>query len=434
MKKLDYEKALDRLQGLSKFGINLGLQRITALLGQLGDPQEDLCCIHIGGTNGKGSTTAILAAILQEAGYRTGVFTSPHLVSYRERFTVNGVPIAEEDFARCLSGVIDKYELVRQETGEAPTEFEALTALAFLYFAEQKVDFLLLEAGMGGNNDSTNVIRQPLLSIITNVALDHCAYLGNTLQAIAGEKSGIIKQGSPVITASNNESVLEILRQTASARQAPFHEVYREAVWQQIREVSEGQFFSLETPSRKWQELFIPLRGDHQLINAAAALLALEVMEEAGWLISKEAVTQGLARVYWPGRLEKVRENPLVIVDGAHNPDGQQALALWLSKIRPQVRKIYLVIGMLDDKEPDGVRLLEPLADSIIVTRVPSQRALKWDNLAAYFKELGHGDVRLIPNPRDAVDQALAEADKEDLILVTGSLYLIGELRLYLLN
>lgn len=432
MKSIQYEQALAQLQGLGKFGINLGLQRISKLLSLLGNPQEQISCIHIGGTNGKGSTGAMISAVLRKAGYRVGAYTSPHLESYTERFTINGQPIDEELFARFLSRVLSKYDQVQAETGEAPTEFEVLTAMAFLYFAEIKVDVLILEVGLGGDIDSTNVIRQPLLSIITNVTLDHCDHLGSTPRAIAEKKSGIIKEGCPLITASTDPEVLEVLRQVARDRQAPIYEVYQEASWELLREIGTGQLFNLRTRRKERESLFLSLQGCHQLVNAATAVMAIDVLATAGWQIPEEAYYEGLAQVSWPGRLETVREQPRVVLDGAHNYAGLQALARWLEKSRERAARVILVIGMLDDKEHRGVQLLEPLADEIIVTQPPSARAGNWERVAEYFS--GEKPLHKIAKPREAVAKALELAAAQDLVLITGSLFLIGEVRKHLVR
>ncbi|MFZ5754622.1 MAG: bifunctional folylpolyglutamate synthase/dihydrofolate synthase, partial [Bacillota bacterium] len=233
---MEYARALETIANLTKFGINLGLSRITKLLALLGNPHEAVPVVHIGGTNGKGSTTAILAAVLKEAGYKVGAYTSPHLISYTERYMINGNPIAEEEFARLVSEVVPLSEQVYTSTGEYPTEFEVLTALAFLYFYREKVDILLLEVGMGGDIDSTNVVSSPLLSIITNVTLDHQDYLGPTPREIAIRKGGIIKKNRPVITAAQDEEVLNVLRSIAQEKRAPLWEVFKEVQWEKISE------------------------------------------------------------------------------------------------------------------------------------------------------------------------------------------------------
>lgn len=424
MRVMNYHEAISELQGLTKFGINLGLERITSLLAYLGNPQEKIRCIHIGGTNGKGSVVSMLASILQTAGYRVGAFTSPHLVSYVERYTINGLPIAEVEFARYLAEVLEYYEKVRQEIGEAPTEFEVLTAMAFLYFAREKVDVLLLEVGLGGDIDSTNVISKPLLSIITNVSLDHCAYLGDTVQDIAEKKSGIVKEGCPVITASTDPDALETIRQVATRKKAPLYEVYAESSWSLIEVTPEGQYLKLDSVGN----LFLPLQGEHQLVNAATAVLAVDVLNTGVFRITEDALKKGLSSVSWPGRLEKLNDSPDLYIDGAHNPAGLEALASWLLRSRSRYSRVILIIGMLDDKDQSAVSLLEPYTDMVIVTRPFSARAENWDLLTEYFQQQAKV-ILLLNEPTEAVQKALDLASATDLILVTGSLYLIGQIR-----
>ncbi|MDX9872918.1 MAG: Mur ligase family protein, partial [Clostridia bacterium] len=240
MKTERMQEALGLLEELTKFGMNLGLERIRALLAEFNNPHLSLPVIHLAGTNGKGSTAAMLAAVLDQCGYRVGMFTSPHLVSYTERFTIGGAPISEEDFAALLHEVHGKFQQVQERIGESPTEFETLTAMAFLYFTRRKVDILLLEAGLGGDIDSTNVVERPLLSIITNVSLEHTQYLGKSSAEIAARKSGIIKKNRPVITAAAQEDVLQVIRGKAAEQESALFEVYREMTWQLIEETPDG--------------------------------------------------------------------------------------------------------------------------------------------------------------------------------------------------
>lgn len=428
-KRTDYEKALQVLGELTRFGINLGLERITALLGCLGSPQDRLPAIHIAGTNGKGSTSAILSSVLRETGRRVGTYTSPHLESYTERITVNGVPIPEEEFARLLLELIPAFDQVRAKTGENPTEFEVLTALAFLHFFRQKADIVVLEAGLGGDIDSTNVIKDPLLSIITNISVEHTEYLGKTIEEIAVKKSGIIKPGCPAVTAVTSEEALRVLKEKAQKERAPLYEVYREVSWRPLEEKPEGQTFWVKTKRQEYGELFLPLKGEHQLINGATALLALEVLAGRGWEISDAQIINGFGKVKWPGRLEQVRANPAVILDGAHNPAGLKTLADWLEKKRNEFDRVILVIGMLADKDRlESARLIEPFVDKVFITRPPSLRAGNWQELAAYFRK-DAADLKTIEDLSRALSAALAEAGPRDLVMVTGSLYLIGEAR-----
>ena len=427
--EMDYQKALQVIGELTRFGINLGLERISALLNRFDNPQDKLAVIHIGGTNGKGSVAAILSAVLQEAGWRVGTYTSPHLQSYTERIVIDGIPIREEEFAVLLAELMPHFEQVRAETGENPTEFEVLTALAFIYFFRQKADLVVLEVGLGGDIDSTNVVKKPLLSIITNVSVEHTDYLGKRIEEIAAKKGGIIKPRRPVITAAADQAALRILKQKARQEKAPFYEVGREISWQLAEETWQGQTFCARTRRHEYNGLFLPLLGEHQLVNAATALLALEVLAGTGWAVSDRQIEKGLAQVKWPGRLERVSDRPAVILDGAHNPAGIQTLAHWLQRKKKEVDRVILVIGMLADKDRQkSARMLEPLVDKVYITRPPSVRAGNWRELAGCFNKVAQ-DIMMIEELSPALQAALAEAGPRDLVVVTGSLYLVGEAR-----
>lgn len=429
VEQMEYRDVLTKLSQFTRFGINLGLQRISSLLRILGNPEEEVPMVHIGGTNGKGSTLTMLSSILRESGYRVGVFSSPHLLSYCERFVINGENIAEDVLALLLGEVLGVVAEVQHETGEAPTEFEVLTAAAFLYFAREKVDVALIEVGMGGDIDSTNVVKKPLLSIITNVSFDHQDYLGSTLEEITQKKSGIIKKGCPVVTASREEAVLRVIRQKTKDLRAPLWEVQRKASWEWQEEISAGQYFTLETSQHDYEKLFLPFWGEHQLENAVTAILAGEILQEQGWQIEVQTIKEGLAKAKWPGRLEVMGRNPLLVVDGAHNPAGIKALSQWLSKKRQEVERIILVMGMLDDKDRAlAAHFLEPLVEMVIITKPNSYRAEHWEELSRNFHEK---EVPIVvrENLKEAIKKAKQEAQAEDLVLITGSLYLIGEAR-----
>jgi dihydrofolate synthase/folylpolyglutamate synthase len=451
---MDYTEALEKLSRMTRFGINLGLQRIRCLLKLLGNPEEHLPVIHIGGTNGKGSTLAMLSSILRAAGYRVGTFTSPHLVSYTERFMICGQEIAEKELAALLEEVLAQVAAVEQKTGEKPTEFEVLTAVAFLYFAREQVDVALLEVGLGGDIDSTNVVKKPLLAIITNVALDHTAYLGETRAEIARRKCGIIKEGCPVLTGSTEEEVLAVLREQAAACRAPLYEITGDTRWLVQGELTvqgkkttqgksraagkapedkrqAGQYFALHTPHADYHRLFLPLWGQHQPANAALAVRAAELLKEKGWKIEERHIRQGLAETQWAGRLELVGTNPLVVLDGAHNPAGMAALAQWLSQQKEQkktIQRVILVIGMLDDKNrAEAISRIGSLVDVAIITRPNSDRARTWEQIKLLFD--APSKALVIEDVAKALQKALVEASPQDLVLVTGSLYLIGEVK-----
>ncbi|HHX97192.1 MAG TPA: bifunctional folylpolyglutamate synthase/dihydrofolate synthase [Clostridia bacterium] len=424
---MEYRQAILKLNQFKSLGINLGLRRINDLLEIFGHPEEQFPIIHIGGTNGKGSTTAMLASILKEAGYQVGVFSSPHLISHRERFMINGEYISEKEFTALFAEVLGALEQVEQDVGSLPTEFEILTAMTFLYFARKQIDLALVEVGLGGDFDSTNVVKHPLLTIITNVSYDHQDRLGNTLVEIAEKKSGIIKANCPVITMSKGEDVLRIIREKAEDLAAPFWEIQREVAWEIISETDEGQAFSLKTPFNDYPQLFVPLQGEHQIENAITAVFAAEILQKKGWRVGSEAIKAGIVKVKWPGRLELIGCKPCFVLDGAHNLAGFMVLSQWLTK-RKQNRRLVLVIGMLDNKDWDwAARFLKPLVDAVIITRPNSERTVHWQDLKNHFQ--GNLPLTCIEDIGEALEKARSLAGDDGLVLVTGSLHLMGKAR-----
>lgn len=427
---MEFLEAMEYVRGLAKFGFNFGLGRIEELLRRLGSPHLGLDIIHVGGTNGKGSTIAMLSAILQEAGWRVGTFTSPHLHSYTERFRINGVNIPEDTCAALISEICPHLDSMVAEGFEHPTEFEVATAVAFLYFYREKIDFLILEVGLGGAIDSTNVVK-PLVSVITNVAMDHMDYLGHTIREIAGVKAGIIKPGVPVITAAEGEG-LEVIKKVSRENNSPLIKIGQDVTWEHIALSQEKQQFTIRGRVRVYENLTIYLIGRHQQINAATAVAAAETLLELGVPVSEKAVRSGLAAARWPARLEIMRREPLVLIDGAHNYDGARALRLALEETFP-TRSIVLLIGMLGDKERARVVAeLAPLARTVIVTRPNNPRAGNWQELAREAQRYT-SEVYVIEDIGKALDKALSLAGQDDLVCVTGSLYMVAEARQLLL-
>lgn len=428
---MNFDEAMEFLNNLTKFGINLGLARIEELLARLGDPHLGLKIVHIGGTNGKGSTTAMLASILQKAGHRVGTFTSPHLHSYTERYRINEVEISRERIAGLIGELRPHLEAMAAEGYEHPTEFEVGTALAFLYFNREKVDFLLLEVGLGGAIDSTNVAPS-LLSVITNVAMDHMDYLGNTVKEIARVKAGIIKPGVPVITAATGEG-LQIIREVCERKSCRLILVGQDVSCESISMSPAGQRFTIQGRRGTYENLTLSLLGRHQQLNAATAVAAAEVLMEMGVEISAAAIRNGLAAARWPGRLEIMRQKPLVIIDGAHNYEGARSLRRALEDYFPG-RSMVLVIGMLGDKErAKVVAELTPAARAVVVTRPNSPRAGNWQELAVEARRYVP-EVYLEEDVGEAVQKALALAGPEEMVCITGSLYMVAEARELLLN
>jgi len=424
---MNFQEAITYLQNLTKFGFNFGLGRIEELMRRLDNPHQKIKVIHIGGTNGKGSTTAMVSSILQAAGYKVGTFTSPHLHSYTERYRINREEVAPDRIAGLITRIKPILEDMVASGFEHPTEFEVSTALAFLYFYEEKVDFLVLEVGLGGSIDSTNVVT-PLVSVITNVAMDHMDYLGNTLEEIATVKAGIIKPGVPAVTASDKPEVLAVIRKAAAGNGSRLVEVGRDVIWQDKGGTLDGQVLNISGLKGEYKDLTVPLLGKHQLINAATAVATVELLQQQGYQIDELAIRQGLSKTMWPARLEIMQRKPMVVIDGAHNLDGARTLAQALRETFAY-RDLLLVFGMLGDKEREKVVAeLAPLARAVVVTRPNSPRAGDWQQIklevAKYVRE-----VYLIADIHQAVEKGLQLAGEQDLVCITGSLYMVAEAR-----
>ncbi|MGM0689000.1 MAG: bifunctional folylpolyglutamate synthase/dihydrofolate synthase [Bacillota bacterium] len=439
-----YREALNWIHELGRFGIKPGLERITILLDMLGNPHHQLRFVHIGGTNGKGSTAAMLASILRSAGYSIGLYTSPYLLSFTNRMAVDGADIGHDQLVKLVDQIRPLVDKISSDEELGPlTEFEVVTALALTYFAHRKVDLVVLEVGLGGRLDATNVVT-PLLSIITNISLEHTEVLGSTVEAIAAEKAGIIKQGRPLLTAAENRRALTTIEEHCNELDSPYYRIYpaRAAAGEIITEkpvailqkiTTGGQYFSYRGFLLQLDDIFIPLRGTYQLDNAATALAAVELLDEYGFNTNESAIRSGLANTNWPGRLEVLREKPLLIMDGAHNPAAIEKLAEDLPRYF-NYEKLILVIGMLADK--DTAAMLEhilPRADVIIFTRPILPRAADPAEIAAFAVNYYalRDNYMIIQNHGEALEKALEIAAPGDAVLVTGSLYTVSDIRAY---
>ena len=420
------ERSIAYLYGLQSHGIKPGLARTRALLGSLGDPHRSFRSIHVGGTNGKGSTAAMIASVLGSRGYRVGLYTSPHLIDFTERIQVNGRVISS-DRVRALT------EKIRQASdaclSEPPTFFEATTVLAFACFAEAGVDCAVIEVGLGGRFDATNVLM-PLVSVITTIGLDHQEYLGTTPESIAFEKAGIIKQGVPVVAGRLAPESLSVIRRTAAEREAACV-----ALGEDFDTRGEApEQFSYGGMRRRYDSLSCPLPGRHQMDNAACALAALELAEARGLAVGEEAVREGLRVVRWPGRLELVSRRPDVWLDDAHNPQAAEALAAHLTTLSARRGPaapgcLILVVGMMRDKDRKGVlsRLaFVPGVSHLVVTSAAHPRATDPQELARDSEGLGV-PVAVRPTVAEAFAHARSLAGPDDTICVTGSLLVVGE-------
>lgn len=427
---MTYQEALAYLASLEPLGIRPGLDRIRALLARLGNPQDGFRSVLIAGTNGKGSVAAFLASILRQAGHRPGVYTSPHLVRFEERVVVGEETIDEDEVAALASETRDAIEAEKAGGGEQPTYFEATTALAFLHFRRQGLPLAVLEVGMGGRFDATNVVS-PIACAITPVALDHTQWLGRTLAAIAFQKAGILRSGVPAVIARQDPEALEVIRTEAERVGAPL--TLTSAC--EVRPAGGGPFsdppvFSLTTPSgRRYPELAPPLRGAHQVENATVAVLLAEQLAAAGHgPIGEQAIARGLARAVWPGRIEILPGDPDLLLDGAHNPAGCETLAAYLRDHRSG-RRIALLFASLDDKPADRMlEILCPLVAKVIVTRVPVTRGESVETLHRIAARL-HADAAPVATIEEALAHAGRAAGRGGLVVVSGSLYLVGEIK-----
>jgi dihydrofolate synthase / folylpolyglutamate synthase len=428
---MNYCETMEYLQSLQKFGMRLGLHRIRALLQHMGNPQESLPTIHIGGTNGKGSVSAMLTAILTEAGYRVGTYISPALHHFGERITVQGQPIPHEDLASIISELKPLAAQIGHD-GDHPTEFEIVTAAAFIYFCREAVDMVVLEVGLGGRLDSTNVMDKPLVSVITNVGFDHMDILGSSLPEIAKEKAGIIKKGRPVVTGTTVPEALQVIQHCALDQTAPLYVLGQDIFLEHVDMDWTGEKIQATTMDSHYEDLTIPLLGEHQAKNAALVLAVVDLLCRDGYPISAQAVRSGIAKTKWPARFEVVQQQPVVIIDGAHNPDGMEALGKTIQKLA-YGRRVFMVLGILADKDwqtmaAEAVRFTE----MIIAVTPHSPRGLAGDRLCEYIKSLGHKAV-FFESVQQGIQHARKVSGPEDIVCAAGSFVTAAEARILFL-
>jgi len=478
---MGYAGAIDYLYGLQKYGIKLGLDNTVRLLSLLGNPQDSFSTIHIAGTNGKGSTSAMIASILQSAGFRTGLFTSPHLVSFTERMRVNNEEITEGDVVELTEEIRCKIQDTRCRIQDAgynpplsplskggikggyrescimsraspqeltPTFFEVVTAMGFLYFKRKNIDWAVVETGMGGRLDATNVLL-PEASVITSIGYDHSEFLGNAVSEIAEEKAGIIKEGVPVITSAQEPSVMDAIKKKAEEKNAGLFIYGRDFSAAIKSEDTDGSVFNYNSDS-SLEDLVMPLPGRHQVLNAALALKTIELVSKKSShhasRITHHAVRNGLGNVKWHGRLEFISKEPPILIDGAHNPSAAKILADSLKEIFSKIyERIILIAGIMSDKDIRGIMApLLPLASEIILTAPAYERAASPQKLAECAAEMGFTNTHIAPTVKEAIAMAVTMAgvrgwglgvsktnpqtlNPNPLILITGSFYTIGE-------
>ncbi|GAB6138868.1 bifunctional folylpolyglutamate synthase/dihydrofolate synthase [Halanaerobaculum tunisiense] len=417
-------QAIDYLNNLDKFGVKPGLERIKLLLDYFDNPQQELDVIQVAGTNGKGSTSALLTNIYKAAGYQVGTYNSPHIVDFKERIRVNDVNISATSLDSLVEEMKPAINKVASEL-EHPTFFEVLTALAILYFARQEVDLVILEAGMGGRWDATNVVDS-LVSVITNVSLDHTAYLGETISEIAWEKAGIINSHQVVITATSKQEVLSVVEKICQERDSKLLNINQEFKWQQEAQNLAYQVFSASSSEQEYSALQLPLLGEHQVVNSTLALAVVEELQTR-LAVTKEELKQGISQVSCPGRLEVVAQQPTIILDGAHNQSAARKLKNNLADLNYD--NLFLVLSILADKDILGiVKQLAPLAQEIIVTENNNYRVADITNIKEKVIPYNF-NVKSKPELQQALNYTQQIVTESDLILVSGSLYTVAEAR-----
>ena len=423
---MNYEEAMNFIQNTNKFGSVLGLDNIRELLERLGNPQDQLRVVHIAGTNGKGSTLAFLAGIFRESGYRAGRYVSPASFSYEERFRINEENISKKDLCFYMEKIKNVAEEMVKDGLSHPTMFEIETALSFLYFLDKKVDVVLLETGMGGRLDATNVVKKPIATVIASIGMDHMQFLGDTLEKIASEKAGIIKEGCPVISYDNTKEVNEVIKNKAKQMHAKVTFVNSAGI-RVLQESLNGESFSYRSSDGRWYEkIEIPLLGRHQINNAALALETLNVIKNY-YCISDFQTEDGMRKTIWRGRIEILEREPMVICDGAHNPDGAKSLLSFLQNNFTNQRLIY-IMGVLSDKDYEQmVQILAPAADKIYTVAPDNPRAFSSRELCNCISKY-HQNVEERQRLAECLSEVRQKAEKDDVIIICGTLSFQNEL------
>ncbi|ALA69570.1 folylpolyglutamate synthase [Geobacillus stearothermophilus 10] len=422
-----YEEAVAWIHGRLRLGIKPGLKRMEWMMEKLGHPERRVRAVHIGGTNGKGSTVAYLSSILQAAGYSVGTFTSPYVEQFNERISINGQPIRDEEIVELVQTIKPLADELEQTELGGPTEFEVITAMMLYYFGKQNIqDIVLIEVGLGGRLDSTNIIY-PLLSVITNVSYDHMNILGDTLDQIAAEKAGIIKSGIPLVTAVNEPEAWDVIAKTAAERKAKTYRLGVDFTVSDRQATVEGEQFSLVTPFAEYRDLRIQMPGAHQVENAAVAVMAAELLRLGySFLIDPEHIADGLATAAWPGRFEQVSDSPLIILDGAHNEAGIRSLVETVRAHYPD-KRVHVLFAALTDKPLERmVQRLDELADTITFTTFDFPRAAAAEQLADLSS---HPQKAVTGDWIGWIGEKKNQMGSDELMLITGSLYFISEVR-----
>lgn len=419
---MNIQEAMDFIHQTQYKGSKLGLSNIQTLMELLGNPQDKLKYIHVAGTNGKGSTSAMLSSILVEAGYNTGLFTSPYINEFNERIQVNGKNIPGEFL---IKGV-EKLKIAVEKMDNKPTEFEIVTALGFLYFYEMDCDIVVLEVGLGGRLDSTNIIKKPEIAVITAIGIDHTKELGEDIEKIAWEKAGIIKEDTDVILYEQDEIITDVIKEVCKEKSSKLYLSEPNGI--NLKD------FTLENQVFDYKDLKgikLGLLGEHQLKNVAVVLKTIEVLKSKGWKISSENLMAGLEKVKWPARFEVINRKPIFIVDGAHNPQGVETLAKNIENYFKN-KKITFITGVMQDKEYEKMYdMIAPFANKFVVVKPENPRAFGYHELGEFLKDRYKVEIIEGENVKSGIKKSLETSNEEDVIIAFGSLYMAGEIRSY---
>lgn len=428
---MDYNEALKYIEGTGKFGINLGLKRIERLCELMGSPEKDLKVIHVAGTNGKGSTTTFISSMLKKSGYKVGIYTSPYIERFTERIRINDDEISKENISRIVTEMVPHIDRLVEEGLDHPTEFEIITAAAFKYFSEMKTDFVVLEVGLGGRFDATNVIT-PLVSVITTISFDHVNILGDTLGKIAYEKAGIIKSGVPVVVYPQEKEAMDVISEVAQEKKAGIYFV-SDSKYEVISNTVDGIVFNVKALN-EYKNLKINMLADYQVMNAITAITAIDVLKEQGIKITDDGVLTGLEGARWPGRFEILKRDPYyVVLDGAHNIQGIKALTTAARRYFND-KKIKIVCGMLGDKSyEEMIGELSTICEYFIAVTPNSNRALPSDDLKGVIESNGKY-AESVETIEEGVKRGLEVTKDDEVLLFCGSLYMIGAARTELAN
>lgn len=429
------EEAIEWIHNLKTLGIKPGLIRMEWLLERLGHPERSLKFVHIAGTNGKGSTASFLTQVLRKSGYKVGTFTSPYLIDFTNRIQVNGEDISGEHLVELTNKIIPLCNELGQSEWGKPTEFEVITTIAILYYAKIAYpDIVVWETGLGGRLDSTNVVM-PLVSVITNIGYDHMDLLGYDIKDIAKEKAGIIKPGVPVVSSVEDEEALSVIKDTAKAKKSSIYQINEQFFVKAHNMNKNGSTIEFAGPYLTMPDVVIKMVGPHQVKNAATALMTLELLRQFyAFYIDEDAVYSGMRSTFWPGRFELLSENPTLVIDGAHNAEGAMSLKQSISLY--EYDKLILVTGILADKAVKNFfKEIVPIADELIITEPDNPRAAKSSEISDIIQSIDKSKkVTIINDWSIAVEEAINRANPNDLVIFTGSLYLISDIRRYILN